>query len=132
MLPLQLVPARDRLGLCVNALIEASCVEVTSGEVAVIDTPSASGSGQKIARCPHCQVALWSVYAGAGAKFRFVRVGTLEKPAECPPDIHIFTSRKLPWVILPPDVPAVPEFYARSEYWPAESLARRERALAQG
>ena len=116
----------------INALIEANCVEVTAGEVNVIDTPTASGSGQKISRCPKCQVALWSVYSGAGPKFRFVRVGTLNDPDACPPDIHIFTLSKQPWVMLPDGVPAMPEYYDRNHYWPAESLARRETALAQG
>ncbi len=116
----------------INALIEASCVEVTAGEVNVIDTPTASGSGQKISRCPKCQVALWSVYSGAGPKFRFVRVGTLNDPDAYPPDIHIFTLSKQPWVMLPDGVPAMPEYYDRNDYWPAKSLARRETALAQG
>jgi hypothetical protein len=55
----------------------------------------------------------------------FVRVGTLDEPDRLPPDIHIFTASKQPWVLLPPDRPAVPEYYDRDQYWPAESLARR-------
>jgi hypothetical protein len=112
-----------------NALIEADNVELLAGEPGMVDTPSESGMGQKIYRCPKCQVALWSVYSGAGPKFRFVRVGTLEDPAACPPEIHIFTESKQPWVILPEGIPAVPEYYRRSDYWPEESLRRRERAL---
>jgi hypothetical protein len=46
-----------------------------------------------------------------------------------PPDIHIFTSSKQPWVLLPEGTPAVPEFYDRKKYWPAESLARRQALL---
>ena len=91
-----------------------------------------SGKGQKIARCPTCRIALWSNYAGAGDAVRFVRVGTLDEPDRLPPDIHIFTASKQPWVILPPDTPAVPEYYDRRQHWPAESLERmrvlRERA----
>jgi hypothetical protein len=114
-----------------NALIEAENVELLAGEPEVIDTPSESGAGQKIHRCPKCRVAVWSVYSGAGPKFRFVRVGTLENPDACPPEIHIFTDSKQPWVILPDDVPAVPQYYRRSEYWPEESLRRRGVALAE-
>jgi hypothetical protein len=55
---------------------------------------------------------------------RFVRVGTLENPDLLPPDIHIFTDSKQPWVILPPGVPTVPEFYRLEQYWPAASLER--------
>ncbi len=108
-----------------NALIEADRVELLSGEVEIVDTPSASGKGQKIARCPKCRVAVWSNYGGAGDVVRFVRVGTLDEPDEFPPDIHIFTSSKQPWVVLPPDTPAVAEYYRASEYWPAEAMARR-------
>lgn len=108
-----------------NAMIEADHVVLLQGEIAVIDTPSASGKGQKISRCARCQVALWSNYAGAGEAIRFVRVGTLDQAFQIKPNIHIYTSTKLPWVVLGADVPAVPEYYARSEYWPAASLARR-------
>ncbi|MGH8091668.1 MAG: GFA family protein [Rudaea sp.] len=112
-----------------NALIEADRVELLQGDVEVIDTPSNSGKGQKISRCPLCRVALWSTYAGAGPLFRFVRVGTVDGARSIAPDIHIFTSTKQPWVILPPDVPALPEYYDRERYWPPESLARRAAAL---
>lgn len=95
------------------------------GEPETIDTPSNSGKGQKIIRCPECHVALWSNYAGAGEAIRFVRVGTLDEPDRFPPDAHVFTSSKQPWVVLPPGTPAFEEFYDRQEYWPEESLQRR-------
>ncbi|HEX2531320.1 MAG TPA: GFA family protein [Burkholderiaceae bacterium] len=110
-----------------NALIEADRVTSLAGEPKIVRTPSASGLGQMIARCPQCKVALWSNYAGAGPHIRFVRVGTLDNPDLLPPDIHIFTASKQPWVILPPGPPAVREYYERERYWPAESLARRDK-----
>jgi hypothetical protein len=94
-----------------------------------VDTPSASGKGQKILRCPRCRIALWSHYAGAGELVCFVRVGTLDEPDRLPPDIHIFTASKQPWVLLPPNVPAVPEYYDRKLYWPPASLERRQALL---
>ncbi len=114
-----------------NAMIEADRVEVMGVEPVVIDTPSNSGKGQRIARCPQCYVALWSNYSGAGDAVRFVRVGTLLEPGRLPPDIHIFTSTEQPWVVLPPDTPAVPEYYDRKKYWPRESNERREALLAK-
>lgn len=114
-----------------NALLEADCVRLLEGEVEVIDTPSNNGKGQKISRCPRCRIALWSNYAGAGDRIRFVRVGTLDDPDRCPPDIHIFTASRQPWVVLPPGALAVPEYYKSSETWPAESLRRRAAALAK-
>ena len=107
-----------------NAMIEADRVALLAGEPEAVDTPSNSGKGQKIWRCPHCEVALWSNYSGSGDKVRFMRVGTLDNPAAMPPDIHIFTSTKLPWVVLPPGAKAVPEFYKPRETWPKDTQER--------
>ncbi len=107
-----------------NAMIESHHVTLLQGATEMILTPSNSGKGQYIARCPDCHVAVWSHYGGAGESISFVRVGTLENPARFPPDIHIFVSSKLPWVVLPEGSVAVDEFYQRSRYWPQASLKR--------
>jgi len=112
-----------------NAMIEADRVVLSSGAIEKIMTPSNSGKGQKIARCPTCRIALWSHYAGAGDKVCFVRVGTLDDPDRFPPDIHIFTASKQPWVVIPAGAPAVPEYYDRNKYWPKASLERRRALL---
>lgn len=109
-----------------NAMIESDRVERLAGNPQLVHTPSESGLGQQIARCPHCRVAVWSHYAGSGPCVSFVRVGTLDEPDRLPPDVHIFTASKQPWVLLPPGTPAVPEYYDRNQLWPAESLQRRE------
>ena len=113
-----------------NAMIESDRLTLLAGTPTKVHTPSASGAGQQIWRCSQCWVALWSHYAGAGPSVSFVRVGTLDDPDRLPPDIHIFTASKQPWVVLPPGTPAVPEYYDRKQLWPAESLARREALLA--
>ncbi len=112
-----------------NAMIETDRVAV-QGAVDLVDTPSASGKGQLVARCPTCRVALWSHYAGAGRAVSFVRVGTLDDPDAMPPDVHIFTSTRQPWVVLPAGTPAVEEYYKASELWPADSLERRKALFA--
>jgi hypothetical protein len=113
-----------------NAMIEADRVVILQGLPEAVHTPSNSGKGQKIHRCPTCRIALWSNYSGAGDAIRFVRVGTLDDPDRLPPDIHIFTASKQPWVVLPATgAPAVPEYYHRDQYWPEESLARRRALL---
>ncbi len=108
-----------------NAMFEADRVVLLSGEPEVVDTPSQSGKGQKISRCPSCRVALWSNYSGSGQAVRFVRVGTLDDPGRLPPDAHIFTASKQAWVVLPDDIPAFEAFYVRDEVWSKQSLARR-------
>lgn len=108
-----------------NAMIEADRVADLGQPPELVQTPSASGAGQLVARCATCRIAVWSHYAGAGPVIKFVRVGTLDEPDLLPPDIHIFTSSKQPWVVLPEGVPAVPEYYDRDKYWPEDSKARR-------
>ena len=107
-----------------NAMIESYCVELLKGRPERVDTPSNSGKGQAIIRCPSCHIAVWSHYAGAGDLLSFVRVGTLDTPDVLPPDIHIYTASKQPWVILPPDIPVFEEYYQRSEQLSEASLAR--------
>jgi hypothetical protein len=108
-----------------NAMIEADRLVHTEGEPEIVDTPSKSGKGQKIARCPKCRIAIWSNYAGPGPVLRFVRVGTLDEPDRLRPDIHIFTASKQPWIQLPAGTPAVPEYYDRELVWSRDSLERR-------
>lgn len=107
-----------------NAMIESDEVDLLSGTPDLVQTPTASGAVQKIYRCPACRVAVWSHYAGGGDAFRFVRVGTLDEPARLPPDIHIFTSTRAPWLPLPAEVPAFPGYYDRNTVWRPESLER--------
>jgi hypothetical protein len=107
-----------------NAMIESDRLTLLGEAPELVDTPSESGAGQPIARCPQCRIALWSHYSGSGPLVSFVRVGTLDDPDALPPDVHIFTASKQPWVVIPPGMPAVPEFYDRERLWPAASLER--------
>lgn len=107
-----------------NAVYEAERVIHIAAEPEVVDTPSASGKGQKIARCPKCKVAIWSNYPTSGVLSRFVRVGTLDEPHLLPPDIHIYTAFKLPWVTLPCGAKAVTGFYDPVDIWSPESRER--------
>ena len=114
----------------INAVLETSALEVT-GETEMVDTPSQSGNGQKIARCPTCRVALWSHYMQAGLKLAFVRVGTLDDPDTVPPDVHIYISSKQPWLRLPEGARMFAEFYNVPDVWPPEALARAKAAWAK-
>lgn len=112
-----------------NAMIEADRVTLLQGRPDMLQIPSNSGKGQTICRCPDCRIALWSNYSGAGNKVHFVRVGTLDEAHRLPPDIHIYTASKQPWIVIPDGHPAVEGYYEREKYWPEESLARRKRLL---
>ena len=115
----------------INAVLETDAIKVLSGKSETIDTPSASGKGQKITRCNVCHVAVWSQYSGAGENIRFLRVGTLENPDECPPDVHIYTSTRLDWVKLPDNASVVPEYYIPSEVWSDEAKLRWREATGR-
>lgn len=114
----------------INAMVEALHVPLLQGEVELIDTPSASGRGQKIARCPRCKVAVWSHYPQAGPAVCFVRVGTLDEPDACPPDVHIYTDSKQSWLTLPAGVRSFAGFYDLPAVWPHDSLKRMARLRA--
>jgi hypothetical protein len=109
----------------INALIETGRVEKLSGETKAVAVPTDSGRPHDIHRCPSCGTAVWSRYGGRQA-LSFVRVGTLDEPSELPPNVHIYTRSKLPWVALPADVPAFEVYYDSKTLWPPESIARRK------
>ena len=61
---------------------------------------------------------------------RFIRVGTLDNPDQLPPDVHIFTSTKQPWVSLPTNSLVVNEFYDYEKTWTRENLERKNALMA--
>ena len=111
----------------INLLIEADRVELLAGEPQPVDVPRGGGKKQRIFRCPTCQVAVYSEYGSP--QIRFVRGGTLDRPSDVEPDVHIYTRSKLSWVKLPESVPAFEEYYDSKVLWPPESLARLRAAL---
>jgi hypothetical protein len=113
----------------INALYDTDRVELISGEEEIISVPTPSGTGQDIARCTKCKVAVWSNYemGGLRAHIRFIRVGTLDEPDHLPPNVHIFTASKQPWIILPEEDRRVEVFYDVKETWSSESMKRLEK-----
>lgn len=116
----------------INALYVADDVSLIQGEVKAEMVDSPSGKGQRIARCPKCDIAVWSNYYMGGIRegIRFIRVGTLDNPDELPPDVHIFTTTRQPWVQLPGDGHVVDIFYDYETTWSAENLARKNALMA--
>ncbi len=106
----------------INILIEADRVELLGEEPQATSVSRSGGKKQKIWRCPTCRVALFSQYTSP--RMHFVRAGTLDEPAAVAPDVHIFTRSKLPWVVLPDDVPAFDVYYDTQKLWPEASLKR--------
>lgn len=111
-----------------NALLEADQVQLEQGAVETIVLDSPSGRGQSVTRCGSCRVAVWSSYYMGGLQehVRFLRVGTLDDPDLMPPDVHIYTTSKQPWLQLPENANAVAAFYRFDATWSAANLRRRE------
>ena len=105
-----------------NAAVEKSEVETLSGVTADCYFP---GTCHTAFFCPKCGTYVWSQYvAGRLASCWFVRVGTLDEPDRHPPDVHIYTSSKQPWVLIPQGVPKFQEFYKLDDVWQENSLLR--------
>ena len=113
----------------INALIETDQVRLLEGNPVAVGVPTDSGRPHDIYRCSDCETALWSDYGGR-PYLRFVRVGTLDDPSQVRPDVHIYTRSKLPWLTLPPDVPAFEEYYDIKALWPEAAQERRRTASA--
>jgi hypothetical protein len=114
--------------MVLNMHIEATNVQLapTSGKPIAISSPSPSGAGQLITRCPECYTTIWSNYAGFGPYVHCVRLGTLDEGDKkgLVPDIHIYTSTRAEWFILPKDAVQSEEFYDYDKVWAPESLER--------
>ncbi|HEY3542847.1 MAG TPA: GFA family protein [Gaiellaceae bacterium] len=106
----------------VNILIEASRVELLSGEPVRVPVVRTGKRRQQVYRCPTCQIAVYSTYTRASVWF--VRAGTLDVPSAVEPDVHIYTRSKVPWLQLPESTPAFATYYDPEKLWPKESLAR--------
>ena len=113
-----------------NAMYEFDRVEHLKSEPDIIDTPSASGKGQRIARCPVCKVGSGATIPAQVPQCASCASAPWTTRANVPPVIHIFTSTKQPWVTLPPGAKAFAEFYDINEVWPGEARERR-RALRE-
>lgn len=113
-----------------NAVVESAQVVLLQGEPETVPTTGDSGHDQRIVRCPHCRVAVWSHYPGGGDAVRFVRVGTLDSPDALPPDVHIYTASKQTWLALPAGARSYEQFYDPATAWTQE-MRRRYRAAKE-
>ena len=62
---------------------------------------------------------------GGRAQVSFVRVGSHDEPDHFPPDVHIVTTTKQPWIVPSGDVPVMDAYCEAKTLWPPASLERR-------
>ncbi len=115
----------------INLWIERERVESSSPEPRSFALTGGSGKTHEVFFCGACGTYVWSRYRGAPGDTRFVRGGTLDDPSAVRPDVHIFTRSKLPWLSLPSDVPAFPDYYDHAKVWSPESQERYRKHIAK-
>jgi hypothetical protein len=122
---------RRRTGsaFAVNLWIERERVHLLKGELNSCRTPGIEGNeASESWSCSNCSTTLWTQYGDSSAVSWFVRAGTLDEPGQFPPDVHIFTRSKLPWVTIPDNAAAHDDLFVLKTTWPAE-CRKRLRAL---
>ena len=68
-----------------------------------------SGKRLRCAFCPDCGGRLWHEPESGDAEWLTLKGGSLDQPPDLSHAIHIWTSRKLPGVVIPPGALQFPE-----------------------
>jgi hypothetical protein len=83
-------------------------MRVVRGEPSFWTRPTDSGRRLRCAFCPTCGSRLWHE-PEAPSETLTVKAGSLDEPADFASATHIWTSRKLPGVVIPPGAKQFPE-----------------------
>jgi hypothetical protein len=82
--------------------VPSAGLRVTQGHPKFWTRPADSGRQVKCAFCPHCGSRLWHEREGL-ADTLTIKAGSLDAPVDFSTAIHIWTSRKLPGMVIPAD-----------------------------
>tara|TARA_B100000965_G_scaffold294384_1_gene252353 strand:- start:143 stop:625 length:483 start_codon:yes stop_codon:yes gene_type:complete len=107
-------------------VVNSSVLENTlilKGEVSSAELTAGSGASCKTYFCAKCGTYVYADYDSA-IKRLTVRTKTLDSPEKFPPQVHIFTKDKDPWLNLSEDTVCFKEMYDPKKIWPEESLKR--------
>jgi hypothetical protein len=119
--------------LAVNLWIEANRVALLAGEPANLgDNTDERCTESSNWGCPSCGYAVWTIYHSAPPGSLFVRAGSLDDPSAFPPDVHIFTRSRQPWLSTTDDKPSFEAYYDFREVWPQDSQQRFRNLKAEG
>ena len=98
------------------------------GKVSSTILPTGSGKGYRAYFCVECGVYLYCKYYIGPGRLN-VRTKTLEDPSKFPPQVHIFTKDKDPWLNLSDKEKCFETAYDRDKTWPEESVKRYNKHL---
>ena len=96
---------------------------IVEGEVSSTELKAGSGASYKTYFCTKCGTYVYADYDSAVGRLT-VRTKTLDNSEKFPPQVHIFTKDKDPWLNLSEDVICFKEMYDQKKIWPEESLDR--------
>ena len=105
-------------------VVNSSILENTliiEGEVSSTELKAGSGASCKTYFCAKCGTYVYADYDSAVGRLT-VRTKTLDNSEKFPPQVHIFTKDKDPWLNLSEGVICFQEMYDQKKTWPKESL----------
>ena len=100
--------ARSGSAFGLSLFLDADAVRITRGELKVYRRTADSGRASETGFCPDCGTQIYGRPEWRPDTI-VVKPGTLDDRSWIRPDIHIWTSRKQPWVTIPDGVPALEE-----------------------
>lgn len=112
-----------------HAVLAFDAMAVLQGEPEYVNVPTDSGRKHWVARCPACKTALWNSWGSQRSVARYLRVGTLDDPSQCPPAAHIYVRSKQPWLTLADGAPHFKTYYDSAKLWPQASQDRYQQAV---
>jgi hypothetical protein len=88
--------------------VPAETVDLLRGAPAVFERVADSGNRLAISFCAACSTPLFTANA-ARPRMRTIYLGSLDTPRAVQVSAHIWTTRRLPWVVLPDGARVFPE-----------------------
>jgi hypothetical protein len=92
----------------ISLVVPRAALCLTRGAAKRWSRPTDSGRILHCFFCPDCGSRLWHEPA-AGGETLTVKGGSLDEAVDLGPAIHVWTSRKLPGVLIPEHAPQFPE-----------------------
>ena len=93
----------------ISVLVPADGFRVTQGTPHFWSRPADSGGQVKCAFCPSCGSRLWHADEAGVETTLSIKGGSLDEPPDIAASNHIWTSRKLPGVVIPDGARQSPE-----------------------
>lgn len=86
----------------ISVYVNTAAVRITRGSPKVWSRPANSGDTVDCSFCPDCGLRLWHV-GRAEPEITSIKGGSLDAPVDLTGAMHVWTSRRLPGVAIPPD-----------------------------